>query len=84
MRNCATLWQISKLIHRSCNDNGLSFLDRDGNAFIDDQADNSDSDDEYFPDENNDYVEDELFSDDESVTSTAQECLMHPISTSQE
>eukprot|EP00978_Attheya_sp_CCMP212_P024659 scaffold77828_cov53-Attheya_sp.AAC.2 len=57
--------RVLTLARCSRNDNGLTFLDRDGNAFLDDQDDDSDQD-EYVPDESDDYVEDELFSDDES------------------
>eukprot|EP00978_Attheya_sp_CCMP212_P022914 scaffold69305_cov32-Attheya_sp.AAC.1 len=61
--------RILTLARRSRNDNGLTFLDRDGNAFLDEQTDDSDDEDEYFPDETDDYADNELFSDDESDAS---------------
>jgi hypothetical protein len=57
--------RVHTLARRSRNDRGLIFLDQDGQPFLDDADDDSKDEEEYFPNGNNDYAEDELFSDDE-------------------
>jgi hypothetical protein len=71
--------RVHTLARRSRNDKGLTFLDRDGNNFLDEN--DSDDEEDYFPDENDNYDEDEFFSDDESDVSITGVHIAPDIST---
>jgi hypothetical protein len=74
--------RVHTLARRSRNERGFTFLDRDGQPFLDDTVDN-DSDNEYLPDAADNYDEDETFPM-INWMHLLQGCLFHPIPTLQE